>query len=114
MPLHTEILRVMCTSPSSRAEVPGEQESKEERRMEKDFREIEEIEEKEEKERSLEELFADLDEILTRMNNREIPLEEAFALYEKGMKGIRLCNEKLDLVEKKMLMLTRQGEEEFS
>ena len=59
--------------------------------------------------KSLEELFTDLDEI--RMELTDIPLEEAFALYEQGMKKIRSCNEKLDLVEKKMQVIAEDGTE---
>jgi exodeoxyribonuclease VII small subunit len=59
--------------------------------------------------RSLEELFGELDEILSGMEERDVSLEDAFALYEKGMKKIRQCNEKLDLVEKKMLVIANDG-----
>ena len=62
-----------------------------------------------EKESSLEELFGDLDEILAEMGERDVSLEDAFSLYEKGMKKIRQCNEKLDLVEKKMLVIANDG-----
>lgn len=64
-----------------------------------------------EKEISLEEMFRELDEILAGMENREVSLEDAFSLYEKGMKKIRQCNEKLDLVEKKMLVIAQDGSE---
>ncbi|MCC8151480.1 MAG: exodeoxyribonuclease VII small subunit [Lachnospiraceae bacterium] len=67
----------------------------------------------EEKDTSLEELFEELDQILVSMDDREISLEDAFSLYEKGMKKVRQCNEKLDLVEKKMLVISRTGEEEL-
>ncbi|MCD8156590.1 MAG: exodeoxyribonuclease VII small subunit [Clostridiales bacterium] len=53
-----------------------------------------------------------MDEILAAMDDREISLEDAFSLYEKGMKQIRHCNEKLDLVEKKMLVIAQDGAEE--
>lgn len=66
----------------------------------------------EDRERSLEELFDDLDGILSAMDDREVTLEDAFSLYEKGMKKIRRCNEKLDLVEKKMLVIAQDGTEE--
>lgn len=62
-----------------------------------------------EKESSLEELFGDLDEILAEMGERDVSLENAFSLYEQGMKKIRQCNEKLDLVEKKMLVIANDG-----
>ena len=65
----------------------------------------------ESRESSLEELFGDLDGILKAMGDREVTLEDAFSLYEKGMKKIRQCNEKLDLVEKKMLVIAQDGTE---
>lgn len=58
---------------------------------------------------SLEELFGELDDILAGMEDREVSLEYAFSLYERGMKKIRQCNEKLDLVEKKMLVIAKDG-----
>ncbi len=70
-------------------------------------------EKEQETEASLEELFAELDEILASMDDRNVSLEDAFSLYEKGMKKIRQCNEKLDFVEKKMLVISRTGEEEL-
>ena len=37
-------------------------------------------------------------------------MEDAFSLYEQGLKKLKLCNEKLDLVEKKMQVLENNGE----
>lgn len=68
-------------------------------------------EEMPEKEESLEELFGQLDGILNSMENPDITLEEAFSFYEQGMKKIRCCNEKLDLVEKKMMVIADDGAE---
>ena len=34
---------------------------------------------------------------------------EAFAAYEQGMKVIARCNERIDAVEKRMLMMNEQG-----
>ncbi len=60
---------------------------------------------------SLEELFSELDEILAALDDPEISLEDSFALYEKGMKKVRQCNERLDMVEKKMMMIAQDGSE---
>lgn len=60
--------------------------------------------------RPLEEIFAELDEILVKMQDPEVTLEDSFALYESGMKDIRQCNALLDQIEKKMLMLSKEGE----
>ncbi len=60
---------------------------------------------------SLEELFEQLDDILENMEDPELSLEHAFALYEQGMKKIQNCNQKLDTVEKKMLQIAEDGTE---
>ena len=45
---------------------------------------------------------------------QKMDLDTSFALYESGMKKLKLCNEAIDKVEKKMLVLNEQGElEEF-
>ncbi len=61
---------------------------------------------------SLEDLFDELDEILSALDDREISLEDSFALYEKGMKKVRTLNDRLDRVEKKMLVIAADGSEE--
>ncbi len=61
---------------------------------------------------SLEDLFDELDEILAALDDREISLEDSFALYEKGMKKVRALNDRLDRVEKKMLVIAADGSEE--
>ena len=60
--------------------------------------------------RPLEEIFAELDEILSKMRDPEVTLEDSFALYEYGMKDIKQCNILLDQIEKKMLLLSKDGE----
>lgn len=63
----------------------------------------------EEKERSLEETFGDLDEIILSLEDPEISLEESFSMYQKGMELLKSCNEKIDTVEKKILMMNGDG-----
>lgn len=63
----------------------------------------------EKKEPSLEETFQELEEMIEKMQSREITLEESFALYEQGIHKLRFCNQKIDCVEKKMLLLNEQG-----
>ena len=60
-------------------------------------------------EQSLEEAFAQLDEMLAKLADREVPLEESFAVYAEGTKLLQYCSEKLDRVEKKMLVLNEEG-----
>ncbi len=65
----------------------------------------------EERELSVGELFEELDGILKELDERDVSLEDSFALYEKGMKKVREVNEKLDRVEKKMLVVASDGSE---
>lgn len=66
--------------------------------------------ENETKQQNLEELFSQVEAILERMEDNEISLEDSFLLYEQGIRKLRECNERIDRVEKKMLILTEQGE----
>ena len=60
---------------------------------------------------TLQEIFAQLDEVIAGMEQEEVSLEETFELYHKGMDMLKLCNERIDKVEKKMLLLDNEGEE---
>lgn len=59
---------------------------------------------------TLEESFAELDVIISEMQAGELTLEETFAKYNKGMKLIKSCNDAIDKVEKKLIVLTESGE----
>lgn len=60
-------------------------------------------------EHTLEQVFGELEEVLARMEG-ETSLEESFQLYHKGMDMLKLCSEKIDKVEKQMLVLDEEGE----
>jgi len=62
------------------------------------------------KEFSLEEAFLKLDETVTRLEQEDISLEESFAEYQKGMELLKQCNEAIDKVEKKVLVLNEKGD----
>ena len=61
------------------------------------------------KEATLEENFAELDGMLEKLADRDVPLEESFAIYAEGMKLLKAGGEKLDKVEKKMLVMNEEG-----
>lgn len=66
------------------------------------------------KELTVEEAFELLDGVVEKLEDQETPLEESFALYQKGMELLKLCNDKIDTVEKKMMQVNQNGElEEF-
>ena len=60
--------------------------------------------------KGIEEAFAMLDRTLARMDEEGVTLEESFKCYEQGMKLIKYCNETIDAVEKKVQVLSAEGE----
>ena len=63
------------------------------------------------KDKSLEEVFEELDEVVGKLEDSAISLEDSFQLYHKGMELLKTCNDKIDKVEKKMLILDENGEQ---
>ena len=64
----------------------------------------------EKKKENLEEMFKDLEELIGKMDNEEITLEQTFDLYNNGMELLKKCNLSIDEVEKKVLVLDENGE----
>ena len=60
----------------------------------------------------LEDIMLELDNVLNKLEDGNIPLEDAFDLYHQGMIMMKECNEKIDTVEKKMIILQNESEEE--
>lgn len=58
---------------------------------------------------SLEEAFAQIEEVISRLEAEEITLEESFAQYNRGMTLLAHCNETIDQVEKKVLKINEDG-----
>ena len=58
---------------------------------------------------TLEETFAGLEDVIQKMERGEISLEESFQLYHKGMDMLKSCNDKIDKIEKQMLILDEEG-----
>ena len=65
--------------------------------------------EKKQQDLTLEETFAGLEEVIRTMEKGDITLEESFQLYHKGMDMLKSCIDKIDKVEKKMLILDNEG-----
>lgn len=63
------------------------------------------------KDKSLEEVFEQLDQIIKNLEETSVSLEDSFQLYHKGMELLKICNDKIDTVEKKMLILDENGEQ---
>ena len=63
------------------------------------------------KDKSLEEVFEGLDKVMGELEADGVSLEDSFRLYNQGMELLKVCNDKIDLVEKKMLVLDENGEQ---
>lgn len=61
--------------------------------------------------KSLEEVFEQLDQIVEKLEGANVSLEDSFQLYHQGMELLKVCNDKIDTVEKKIMMLDENGEE---
>lgn len=59
--------------------------------------------------KSIEELFGDLESLISRLERGTDSLEEAFACYEQGLRMVRACDSRLDKVEKQIRILQEEG-----
>ena len=57
---------------------------------------------------TLDQVFEQLDQILAGMEE-ETSLEESFRLYHKGMDLLKISSEKIDKIEKQILVLDEEG-----
>lgn len=56
-------------------------------------------------EKSIEQAFEELDALMKKLEDADTSLEDSFACYEAGMKLVKACGEKIDKVEKQMIVL---------
>jgi len=61
-------------------------------------------------EMTMEQAYDALSALLAKMEQADMSLEENFKLYEEGIGLIKLCHEKLDTMEKQLVVL-ENGEE---
>lgn len=60
--------------------------------------------------KTFEEAITKLEQITQSMQNNALPLEEALAAYEEGMQLVHFCQEKLAVVEQKLMVLNKDDE----
>lgn len=58
-----------------------------------------------EKKETIEGMLEEIEETARRLSEEELPLEEAFTLYETGVKKVAACQKAIEDVEKKMIVL---------
>lgn len=60
---------------------------------------------------TLEETFEGLDEIMEKLSDNDVSLEESINLYKSGMELINHCKKVVDEVESKLVLLSGEGAE---
>ena len=58
---------------------------------------------------TFEQALAQLEKIVNTLESGSAPLDDSLALYEDAVKLVRFCNDKLDMAEQKVKILT-EGE----
>ncbi len=59
---------------------------------------------------TIEEAFSQLEQLVARLEGGEASLEQSFALYQEGMKLAQLCGQKIDRIEKQLIMVDESEE----
>ncbi len=63
-------------------------------------------ENRESKELTIDELFGQLEDITSKMEDAQISLEDSFALYKEGMEALQAVSTKISDVEQQVLKIT--------
>ena len=61
--------------------------------------------------KTLEASFEEIEQIIGQLENPEVSLDDSFKLYNAGMKLLKFCNDSIDKVEKKILVLSEEGDQ---
>ena len=59
---------------------------------------------------SIEDILSQVEDTIANLEAEDISLEDSFVQYKKGMELLKACNEKIDAIEKKVLILNGEGE----
>ncbi|MBI2361126.1 MAG: exodeoxyribonuclease VII small subunit [Deltaproteobacteria bacterium] len=62
------------------------------------------------KDKKFEEALEQLEKVVERLESGELSLEDSLAAFEEGVKLVRLCNQKLAEVERKIELLVKDKE----
>lgn len=60
-------------------------------------------------EMTYEQAVSELEEIISKLESGEASLDDSIALYSRGMELSKFCKEKLDAIEKKISILSKDG-----
>ena len=62
--------------------------------------------------KTLEQSFERLEEIISQMEKSDTTLDASFKMEQEGMKLVESCNNQLDKVEKQIIVLNDDGEQD--
>jgi len=60
------------------------------------------------KEPKIDEKFSEIEEIIKKMEDKSLSLEDSFELYKSGLKTLKECNDIVDRVEKQLIILKEE------
>lgn len=63
-------------------------------------------------EMTLEQAFSIIEEDLKELESQDITLDESFKVYRDGMELLKFCSEKIDKVEKEIILMNEEGEQD--
>lgn len=63
--------------------------------------------------KTFEDALSQLESIVARLENGDLPLEESLKLFEEGIRLSRFCNQKLNEAQKKVQVLLKGNEGEL-
>lgn len=61
-------------------------------------------------EKTLEDSFIELESIITKLEDSDTSLDDSFKLYNQGVQLLKGCNDSIDKIEKKIILLNENGE----
>lgn len=59
-----------------------------------------------------EQAIKELENIVSKLENSEVSLEESISLFEKGTELVKICNGKLNTAEQKLTQLLKEDNQE--
>ncbi len=61
---------------------------------------------------NIEDNFKELDEILEKMQDEDVSLDESFEMYKKGIEIVKDSNEQIEQIEKQIEVLEEESDDE--
>lgn len=61
---------------------------------------------------NIEENFKELDELLEKMQDEDVTLDESFEMYKKGVEIVKDSNEQIEKIEKQIEVLEEESDDE--